>query len=84
MLGRAIARRSEAWLCGHIAGVGFVPGMRVRLMIFPLLSYGNARAYDYGIINGSLRDELLNGDIFYSFAEARVLIKVWRSHDNTV
>jgi putative transposase len=24
--------------------------------------------------NGSLRDELLNGDIFYSLAEARILI----------
>jgi len=28
--------------------------------------------------NGSLRDELLNGEIFYSLAEARVLIEAWR------
>jgi putative transposase len=27
--------------------------------------------------NGSLRDELLNGEIFYSLAEARVLIESW-------
>lgn len=34
--------------------------------------------------NGSLRDELLNGEIFYSLAEARVLIEAWRQHYNTV
>ncbi len=32
--------------------------------------------------NGSLRDELLNGEIF--FAEAKVLIEAWRRHYNTV
>jgi IS30 family transposase len=26
-------------------------------------------------VNGSLRDELLNGEIFYSLAEAKVLIE---------
>lgn len=36
------------------------------------------------IFNGSLRDELLNGEIFYSLAEARVLIEAWRRHYNTV
>ena len=35
-------------------------------------------------INGSLRDELLNGEIFYSLAEAKVLIEAWRRHYNTV
>jgi len=34
--------------------------------------------------NGSLRDELLNGEIFYSLAEARLLIEAWRRHYNTV
>ena len=34
--------------------------------------------------NGSLRDELLNGEILYSLAEARVLIEAWRRHYNTV
>ena len=34
--------------------------------------------------NGSLRDELLNGEIFYSLAEARVLIEAWRRHYNTI
>ena len=34
--------------------------------------------------NGSLRDELLNGEIFYSLAEAKVLIGAWRRHYNTI
>jgi putative transposase len=34
--------------------------------------------------NGKLRDELLNGEIFYSLKEARVLIEEWRRHYNTV
>lgn len=34
--------------------------------------------------NGSLRDELLNGEILYSLAEDRVLIGAWRRHYNTV
>lgn len=33
--------------------------------------------------NGKLRDELLNGEIFYSLKEARVLIEQWRRHYNT-
>ena len=28
--------------------------------------------------NGSLRDELLNGEIIYSLAEAQILIEAWR------
>jgi transposase InsO family protein len=34
--------------------------------------------------NGKLRDELLNVELFYSLAEARVLIESWRVHFNTV
>ena len=34
--------------------------------------------------NGKLRDELLNGEIFYSLKEAKVLIEQWRKHYNTV
>lgn len=32
--------------------------------------------------NGSLRDELLNGEIFYSLAEAKIIIENWRKHYN--
>lgn len=33
--------------------------------------------------NGKLRDELLNGEIFYTLKEAQVLIERWRVHYNT-
>jgi putative transposase len=33
--------------------------------------------------NGKLRDELLNGEIFYSLQEAQVLIEQWRRFYNT-
>jgi len=34
--------------------------------------------------NSKLRDELLNGEIFYTLPEAKVLIERWRQHYNTV
>ena len=34
--------------------------------------------------NGKLRDELLNGETFYSLAEAAVLVEQWRREYNTV
>lgn len=34
--------------------------------------------------SGSLRYELFNGEIFYSLAEAKVLIEAWRRRYNTV
>jgi transposase InsO family protein len=34
--------------------------------------------------NGKLRDELLNGEIFYTVKEAKVLIECWRRHYNTI
>ena len=33
--------------------------------------------------NGKLRDELLNGEIFYTLKEAQTLIERWRVHFNT-
>ena len=33
--------------------------------------------------NARLRDELLNGEIFYSLKEAQILIEHWRKHYNT-
>ena len=33
--------------------------------------------------NGRMRDELLNGEIFYSLHEAQILIEKWRIHYNT-
>src|SRR5215468_5627557 len=33
--------------------------------------------------NGKLRDECLNGEIFYSLKEAQTVIESWRTHYNT-
>ncbi|WP_310618648.1 IS3 family transposase [Flexibacterium corallicola] len=33
--------------------------------------------------NGRMRDELLNGEIFYSLHEAQIIIERWRKHYNT-
>ena len=34
--------------------------------------------------NGKLRDECLNGEIFYSLKEAKIVIEMWRKEYNTV
>lgn len=34
--------------------------------------------------NGKLRDELLNGEIFYSLKEAQIVIEQWCKHYNTI
>ena len=34
--------------------------------------------------NGRLRDELLNGEVFYTLKEAQVLVEQWRNHYNHV
>jgi putative transposase len=34
--------------------------------------------------NSKLRDELLNGEIFYSLNEAKVVVETWRRHYNTI
>ena len=33
--------------------------------------------------NGRFRDELLNGEIFYSLREAQIIIEEWRKYYNT-
>ena len=34
--------------------------------------------------NGKLRDELLDGEIFYSLKEAKTVLEAWRRHYNTI
>ncbi len=34
--------------------------------------------------NARFRDELLNGEIFYSLKEAQIIIEQWRKHYNTI
>ena len=35
-----------------------------------------------GAIDGKLRDELLNGELFYTLQEAQVLVEAWRNQYN--
>ena len=35
-------------------------------------------------IAAELRDELLNGEIFYSLKETQIVIEQWRKHYNTI
>jgi hypothetical protein len=37
-----------------------------------------------GDITTELRDELLNGEIFYSLKEGQIVIEQWRKHYNTI
>jgi len=67
-----IAKRVRDWL----------EKLQVRpLYIEPGRSWENGYIESF---NGKMRDELLNGEIFYSLKEAQVLIEMWRKHYNTI
>ena len=57
-----------------------VPGGRPG---FPGTERGRQRSLDRGD-GGGLRDELLNGEIFYTLKEAQIVIESWRRHSNSV
>jgi transposase InsO family protein len=65
------ARRVKKWL----ASVGTKP-----LFIEPGSPWENGYCESF---NGKLRDECLNGEIFYSLKEAQVIVEMWRKHYNT-
>ncbi|MGC1299717.1 MAG: IS3 family transposase [Alloacidobacterium sp.] len=65
------ARRVKQWL----ASVGTKP-----LFIEPGSPWENGYCESF---NGKLRDECLNGEIFYSLKEARIVIEQWRKYYNT-
>ena len=66
-----IAKALREWL----AGLGTRP-----LYIEPGSPWENGYCESF---NSKLRDELLNGEIFYSLNEAQVLTEKWRVHYNT-
>ena len=50
-------------------------------------SFGSDEPRENGFIdsfNARLRDELLNGEIFYTLREAQIVIESWRRHYNTI
>ena len=52
-----------------------------RLYIEPGSPWENGYCESF---NGRLRDECLNGKLFYSLKEATVVIEQWRNHYNTI
>lgn len=51
----------------------------------PYIMPGSPWEYGYReSFNSKLRDELLNGEIFYTLKEAKIIIENWRRHYNTV
>jgi transposase InsO family protein len=67
-----VAKAVRRWLQG--LGVG-------TLYIEPGSPWENGYVESF---NGKLRDEMLNGEIFYTLAEARVLVELWRREYNRV
>ena len=53
----------------------------IRAIIEPGSPWENGYCESF---NSKLRDELLNGELFYSLAEARIVIESWRQHYNTL
>jgi transposase InsO family protein len=66
------ARRVKQWL----RTIGTRP-----LFIEPGSPWENGYCESF---NGKLRDECLNGEIFYSLKEAQVVVGMWRKHYNTL
>ena len=67
-----VAQKLRQWL-GNL-GTG-------RLYIEPGSPWENGYCESF---NGKLRDECLNGEIFYSLKEAQIVIQGWRKEYNTV
>ncbi|MBD3847282.1 IS3 family transposase [Bosea sp. SSUT16] len=66
-----IARAVRDWIAAVGAGTAFIE---------PGSPWENGYCESF---NSKLRDELLNGEIFYSLAEAKAVIESWRQHYNT-
>ena len=67
-----VARDLRKWLAGTGAKTAYIE---------PGSPWENGYCESF---NSKLRDELLDGEIFYSLAEALVLIEAWRRHYNGV
>ena len=67
-----VAKKLRAWL----AGLG-----TKSVYITPGSPWENGYCESF---NAKLRDELLNGELFYTLREAQVLIEQWRVHYNTI
>ena len=67
-----VARDLRKWLAGTGAKTAYIE---------PGSPWENGYCESF---NGKLRDELLNGEIFYTLKEAQIMIEIWRQHYNKV
>jgi putative transposase len=67
-----VARAVQEWIAGAGAKTAYIE---------PGSPWENGYIESF---NARLRDELLNGEIFYSLREAQIVIESWRRHYNTV
>ena len=63
--------------------MGKIAGPKLGRFRGPLTS-GAALRENIESFNARLRDELLNGEIFYTLREAQIVIESWRRHYNTI
>lgn len=68
-----IARNLKTWL-KNVLGVE-------PLYIEPGSPWENGYCESF---NGKMRDQLLNGEVFYTLKEAQIIIERWRTRYNTV
>ena len=67
-----VAKAVQAWITGVGAKTAYIA---------PGSPWENGYVESF---NARLRDELLNGEIFYTLKEAQIVIESWRRHYNTV
>ncbi|MCJ2016860.1 IS3 family transposase [Methylobacterium sp. E-065] len=67
-----VAKAVQAWITGVGAKTAYIT---------PGSPWENGYVESF---NARLRDELLNGEIFYTLKEAQIVIESWRRHYNTV
>ena len=79
-----IAKVLRDWIVAFGAKTAYImPGSpsRRRFAYLPGSAWEDGYCESF---NSKLRDELLNGKIFYSLKEARIVIENWRRQNNTV
>ena len=67
-----VAKAVQAWITGVGAKTAYIT---------PGSPWENGYVESF---NARLRDELLDGEMFYTPKEAQIVIESWRRHDNTV
>ena len=85
-----VPAQGQVWQAGQALGseLGRLPSVQDRLRdvgaktayIEPGSPWENGYCESF---NARFRDELLNGEIFYTLKEAQIIIEIWRKHYNT-